>query len=217
MLGSIPPSFVEEALTRCQKHAAELLCLLQEGQEQGGLLKAGLYGYCALTIGLMYRLYESHDDPAIASMAHMRVEQAVEFLGNHQQHQPVFNNMILSVQSFRPNVDVAKALINPVSLASKATIRDASTLWHLLDYARMPEISPSSPDDTGVMTGLLQEVIEQGESAGLEEGSGYFAAVDAASEGVYAQGAFVEGMAGGSLWPEQLPQQDTELEVAPQP
>ena len=64
------------------------------------------------------------------------------------------------------------------------------------------------------MTGLLQEVIEQGTAIGLGEGEGYFAAADANIGDVYTQRKFGEGMAGSGMWP-SMPQGQGTPDVPP--
>lgn len=197
---TIPPSWVEEALTRGQKHAAELLSLLQDGQEQGRLVSSCFYGYCALTTGIIYRLYSHHDDPLVAIEARRRAADALDFLTSTPVRWPIFHNMILSLQTFRPNFDTVKPLIGAVGLATKVPVKDGDSLWQSLDYAGIPTISPSSPEDTNVVSGLLQEVIEQGAATGREAGEGYFAAADVGSGSVYAQEECDEGMQGSGMW-----------------
>ncbi|CAK4033725.1 Fungal specific transcription factor domain-containing [Lecanosticta acicola] len=141
-MAPVPLSWVQEALTRCHKHATELLALLHDAQQYGRLVQSSFYGYCALAAGVIHRLYESHEDPATAAASRDRSWAALAFLDAKPVRWPSFANMALSLRSFKPDMDTAKALTNAMALAQKATIKDGNVLWTLLDYARIPELNP---------------------------------------------------------------------------
>lgn len=144
-MAPVPPSWVQEALQRCHKHATELLSLLHDAQQYGRLVQSSFYGYCALAPGVIHRLYESHEDPAIAAASRERYWTALAFLEAKPMRWPSFANMALSLRSFKPDMDTARALTSPVALSQKAPIKDGSVLWTLLDYARIPELNPLAP------------------------------------------------------------------------
>lgn len=141
----VPPSFVTEGLARCHRHATELLGLLNDAQHYGRLVQSSFYGYCAMLSGVIHRLYESHDDPAIAASSRERARSALNFLEARPVLWPIFNNMAHLLRYFKPDIETAKALTSPVSLAQKVTIKEGSVLWQLLDYARIPEMNPLTP------------------------------------------------------------------------
>lgn len=76
----VPPSFIQEALQKCHLHAAQLLDLLQDAQRFGPVVESSFYGYCAMTSGIINRLYENSQDPAIGKAASERVRMALSFL-----------------------------------------------------------------------------------------------------------------------------------------
>ena len=124
----IPLSFVQEALQRCHKHAKELLDLLTDVQKCGSLVESSFYGFCALTPGLIHRLYTHHEDIDMARVSKEKVQVALDFL----TRQPVrWTNQSYMV------------ICNP-SFSSPSLFLVSVSRMHT-DVDRQPYFSPSDP------------------------------------------------------------------------
>lgn len=116
--------------------------MLSDAQQYGRLVQSSFYGYCAMLPGVIHRLYESHDDPAVSAASRERARVALNFLEAKPVRWPIFNNMAHLLRYFKPDLETAKALTCAVSLAQRVAIKEGSVLWQLLDYARIPEMNP---------------------------------------------------------------------------
>ncbi|KIX97672.1 uncharacterized protein Z520_06450 [Fonsecaea multimorphosa CBS 102226] len=95
----VPLSFVQEALQRCQKHATNLLELLDDLETYGPLSHPSFYGYCAMAAGVIHSIYEKSDDAEVAQNSRKHVQAALKFL----QREPVRWGHVSYMCHDRPN------------------------------------------------------------------------------------------------------------------
>lgn len=211
----VPPSFIIEGLARCHKHATELLRMLQDAEQYGRLVQSSFYGYCAMLAGIVHRLYESHEDPGIASASRDRARAALDFLEAKPVRWPIFNNMAHLLRYFKPDIETAKALTSAVSLSQKIAIKDGHVLWQLLDYARVPEMSPLAHNSITTTPSALHTITGQPSTSSAEENLGASGSHYSHRSSGYFPEVCPEASEGAGVWSPFLPNEEEASSMQP--
>ncbi|UPK96105.1 hypothetical protein LCI18_007040 [Fusarium solani-melongenae] len=129
----VPLSFLRHSLLECHESATTFVDLLQH------LLKARLcltsfIGYCAVTAGVIHRLFQRHHDSFIQASSFHSYEKILQFLQDAPVHGRHFSRMRQALADFEPDPEATAALVDPSLLAGMDPHPDTIKMWSLLDY-----------------------------------------------------------------------------------